>query len=50
MILLHEAAGNKVKINPDSEIGWALFKMVNKVCRKKMETTANFITHFFDKR
>jgi hypothetical protein len=50
MIMLHEAAGQKgVKVNPDSEIGWGLFKMINKVCKKKIETTGNFITHFFDK-
>jgi len=50
MVMLHEAEGNKgVKINPDSELGWGLFKMVNKVCRKRMQTTAAFISHFFDK-
>ena len=50
MVMLNEAAGNKgVRINKESEVGWGLFKMVNKVCRKRMQTTAAFLTHFFDK-
>jgi len=50
MVMLHESAGNKgVSINADSEMGWGLFKMVNKVCRKRMQTTAAFFSHFFGK-
>jgi len=48
MVMLHEATGQKgVKVNKDSEIGWGHFKMVNIVCRKRMEQSAAFLAHFF---
>jgi hypothetical protein len=38
LLMLLEAAGQKgTKVNKDSEIGWGLFKMVNIVCRTRME-------------
>jgi hypothetical protein len=48
LVMLHETTGQKgVKVNKDSEIGWGLFKMVNIVCRKRMEQTTAFLAHFF---
>jgi hypothetical protein len=48
LVMLHEATGQiGVKVNKDSEIGWGLFKMVNIVCRKRMEQSAAFLAHFF---
>lgn len=50
MVMLYDSAGQKdVKINSKSDLNWNIFKKMNLVCRKKIETTGNFIAHFFKK-